>query len=114
MRVYISGPMTGQPRHNFPAFFAAEQRWRDAGWDVSNPARNFGGRLDLDRVEYMRCDVGQLLEVDAIAFLPGWKGSRGALVELAIAEELGLDLFDAETMLPVEYGTQIIGLEVIA
>ena len=37
-RIYISGPMTGMPEHNFPAFHAAADRLRKAGWSVVNPA----------------------------------------------------------------------------
>lgn len=43
MRVYIAGPMTGLPEYNFPAFHAAAKAWRDAGWEVLNPAEAFDG-----------------------------------------------------------------------
>lgn len=38
MRIFISGPMTGLPDHNFPAFEAAAKRLRDDGHFVINPA----------------------------------------------------------------------------
>jgi hypothetical protein len=100
-RVYISGPMTGMPGHNFPAFHAAARRLRAIGWRVVNPAENFGGRTDLPRELYMRADVMLLAMCDAIALLPGWQNSRGARVEYLLAHEMGLDVLDAMTLLPL-------------
>ncbi len=101
-RIYISGPMTGQPDLNFPAFHAAAERFRKAGWDVANPAENFGGRTDLPREAYLRADVTMLAGCDAIALLPGWQESHGATLEYLLAGELGLEVFGADTMRPAE------------
>ena len=94
-RIYIAGPMTGLPEHNFPAFYAAADRLRQGGWDVVNPAENFGGRTDLPRSAYLRADVAALTQCDAIALLPGWEKSAGAALEAALAAEIGLSFFDA-------------------
>ncbi|MFO8011974.1 MAG: DUF4406 domain-containing protein [Phycisphaerae bacterium] len=96
-RIYVSGPMTGREALNFPAFHAAAERFAEAGWRVSNPALNFGGRTDLPREVYLRADVSMLAKCDAIALLPGWQRSRGATLEAVLAAELGLRFFDAET-----------------
>ncbi|MFO8012526.1 MAG: DUF4406 domain-containing protein [Phycisphaerae bacterium] len=96
-RIYISGPMTGREDLNFPAFHAAAERFAEAGWRVSNPALNFGGRTDLPRQAYLRADVAMLAKCDAIALLPGWQTSRGATLEAVLAAELGLRFFDADT-----------------
>ena len=101
-RIYISGPMTGCPNLNFPAFHAAAERFRKAGWDVANPAENFGGRTDLPREAYLRADVTMLAGCDAIALLPGWPESHGATLEYLLAGELGLEIYDAETMQPAK------------
>ncbi len=93
-RIYISGPMTGYENHNFPAFHAAAQRFRQAGWEVANPAENFGGRTDLPRETYLRADMAMLARCDAIALLPGWERSAGAALEAVVAKELGLRFFD--------------------
>ena len=37
VKVYVSGPMTGIPEFNYPAFEAAARRLRDAGFDVVSP-----------------------------------------------------------------------------
>jgi hypothetical protein len=100
-RIYIAGPMTGIDDHNFPAFHAAADRFRHAGWEVANPAENFGGRTDLPRETYIRADVVLLAQCDAIAMLPGWRHSRGAMLEYLIAQELRLALYDAETLNPI-------------
>lgn len=39
MRLYLSGPMTGKPDHNRPAFDAAEKRLTAQGHFVINPHR---------------------------------------------------------------------------
>jgi len=100
-RIYIAGPMTGLPEHNFPAFHAAAERLRKAGWEVVNPAENFGGRTDLPRERYLREDVAQLVRCDAVALLPGWEESRGAKLEYLLARELGLKVIDVATLQPL-------------
>ena len=100
-RIYISGPMTGMPEFNYPAFHAAARRLRQAGWDVINPAENFGGCTDLPREVYMRLDVTHMVACSAIAMLPGWRTSRGARVEYLLAHELGMEILDAETLQPL-------------
>ncbi len=97
-KIYISGPMTGRPDFNYPAFFEAERRLREAGWEPVNPARNFGGDTTRHRSEYMRMDIANVVMCDAIALLPGWRESRGALLEAMVAQECGLlagELFPA-------------------
>lgn len=101
-RIYIAGPMTGHPDHNFPAFHAAAERFREEGWEVANPAENFGGLTDLPRELYLRADVVMLAQSDAIALLPGWRLSTGATLEAVLAHELGLTFFDACTGEPMD------------
>lgn len=97
-RIYISGPMTGLPKHNFPAFHKAAKAWRKAGWDVENPAEAFDGRTDLRYLDYARRDVEVLRTCSAIAMLPGWDAptARGSIWEHEIATQmLRLPVFDA-------------------
>lgn len=95
MKVYIAGPMTGLPEFNFPAFHAAAKAWRDAGWEVLNPAESFEGATDLEYKEYVAHDMGLLKSCDAIALLDGWdgKGARGSVWEREVAQLLGLTVF---------------------
>ncbi len=106
MKVYLAGPMRGIPQYNFPAFFAAEARWKAAGWEVVNPARLDheidGSRLDWPVEHYMARDLPELIGSDAIAMLPGWESSEGANKELAVARWTGKQVLDAETMAPLK------------
>jgi hypothetical protein len=101
-RIYVAGPMTGHADCNFPAFHAAAARLREAGFEVVNPAENFGGRTDLPRETYLRADVILVAQCEAIAMLPGWEDSRGARLEYLLARELSMLALDAETLQPLE------------
>lgn len=84
--------MTGKVDHNFPAFHAAAQFLRSKGWTVFNPAE-----INADAVDvvcpwswYMRKDLAELVKCEAIFMLSGWKESKGATLELHVAERLGM------------------------
>lgn len=91
LKVYISGPMTGYPDWNFPAFHQKAKELKEMGLDPVNPAENFGGQTDLPRELYMKTDIGQLVECDRIVFLEGWQTSRGAVLEANVAIECGIN-----------------------
>jgi len=112
MKVYIAGPMRGRPGWNHAAFNAAAKRWRDAGHEVYNPAesdlaagvnKETAVSPQLARTLIIH-GLQRLVECEAIAMLPGWENSLGALAEitLAIALDPPLELYDAETMSPLE------------
>ena len=88
-RVYIAGPMTGLPDHNYPAFHRAAATLRASGWHVESPADP--GQVDgWTWADYMRRGLQQMLTCDTIALLPGWHTSRGALIEARLADTLGM------------------------
>lgn len=96
--VYISGPMSGLPESNYPAFNAAAEKLRAMGYSVENPAENpdppcksWAGFMRLAIVQLMRCDI--------LVLLPGWENSRGAVVENDLAVKIGMDVFDIEDFL---------------
>lgn len=93
MKVYISGPMTGIEDYNFPAFHQAAERLQAAGYRVENPASK--GVIDgWTWSDYLRHDLRQLLECDAICLLPGWRNSKGATLEHHVATGLGMAVVD--------------------
>lgn len=92
MRVYISGPMTGMPELNFPAFHEAAKRWRDGGAEVVSPAE-LNPDPNAEWLDCMRCDIRALVDCDAIFMLHGWENSKGANVEKYIAEALKMDVY---------------------
>lgn len=92
--VYISGPMTGLPELNFPAFHAAARQLRDLGHTVFNPAE-VGEEPGKTWEDYMRKDIKLLCECDTILLLPGWEKSKGAHLELHIAHRIGMEVMFA-------------------
>jgi hypothetical protein len=95
MKVYISGPMTGLPGFNFPAFNTAARRLASQGHKTVNPANK--GIVDgWEWSDYLRHDVRLLTECDAIYLLHGWRDSRGARLEEHIARELGMQILDSD------------------
>lgn len=87
MRIYLSGPMTGIPDNNFPAFREWAARLRADGMEVVSPAEiQEAGTWEL----CLRADIRELCTCDAIALMPGWEGSKGANLELHIAHRLGM------------------------
>lgn len=98
--VYLSGPMTGVPEFNYPAFHEAAKRLRWVGFEVLCPAEHPDG---LSYAEYMRKDILMVLAAEAIVVLPGWEKSRGAQIEVSIGRALDLPILDAETLEPVPF-----------
>ena len=90
MIIYISGPMTGRPEFNRPAFMEASSALEQAGHEVLNPAAMIDHHDDWAWSDYMRCAVTIMMAANAVALLPGWEGSRGALIEKHLAELLGI------------------------
>jgi hypothetical protein len=94
-KIYISGPMTGFPDYNYPAFFEAESRLQFLlqNATVLNPARiddNEEVKFQHDRIYYIRKSIELILEATHVYVLPGWEKSEGAKLEIAIGKELGL------------------------
>lgn len=99
--MYLSGPMRGYPSLNRPAFDRAAQAMRVRGWVVWNPA----DEPDVDDPDcplFLRAAMGQdiawLLQSDAIAILPGWRSSAGAVTEVALSCVVSMPAYDAETL----------------
>nr|WP_277610147.1 DUF4406 domain-containing protein [Pseudomonas aeruginosa] len=94
-RIYLAGPMTGLPEHNFPAFHAEAARLRSLGYQVENPAEH-GEIPGFEWADYLRLDLQKLLTCEAIALLPGWMDSKGARLEFTVATNLGMRALHAE------------------
>lgn len=101
MKLYLSGPMSGLPEFNYPAFKAATERLRSQGHAVVSPheipadcpgCANTGHEHSW--AEHMRVDLAALLTCDVIVLLEGWQQSRGAQLEKTVAEAIGLMVID--------------------
>ncbi len=101
--VYIAGPMTGLPEFNYPAFHEAEARLRAAGHAPSNPARieadNPTPGVAQDWSWYMRRALRLVVDAEGVALLAGWEQSRGAQLEVHVAEALGMRVAPLEAWL---------------
>ena len=94
-RIYISGPMTGIKDNNRELFEKARIKLDKEGFDTVNP-------LDMDMPENegltyqqrLRFDIRALTYCDSIYMLPGWKQSKGAMLEYNVAVSLGLKVID--------------------
>lgn len=95
--IYIAGPMTGYENFNYDAFNLAAKLWERQGWIVLNPAGQFNGDQDLPYETYMRSAIGLVYEARALALLPKWEDSRGARMEVFIAQKMGYEFYDALT-----------------
>jgi len=96
-RIYLSGPMTGLPDLNFAAFHAMTADLRAAGHAVTNPAEiNPDGGTWTD---CMRRDIAALMDCDTVVTLSGWQESKGAQLEVLIAQHLGMRVVGAHESL---------------
>lgn len=112
MGIYLSGPMTGIADHNVPAFNRAAALLRARGHHVINPAEMAGGDLSLPWSAYIRADIGCLLRVEAVRVLPGWERSRGARLEVLVAQSIGIPVLtlDGDPIGAVVGTTVVIGV----
>lgn len=88
--VYISGPIKGVPRY-WEAFERAEDQLRSRGFIPLNPAVLPAG---LTAKAYMQTDLSMLMDAGAVYMLPGWKNSEGCNIERALAEYIGVPVFE--------------------
>lgn len=99
--VYISGPMRGYPELNFPLFRSVTERFRAAGHTVVSPVE-IGERDNLTLgpnrggASYLKADLVEVLDCDAMVLLPGWEKSVGARCEAAVGVSLGFQFYDPE------------------
>ena len=94
-RLYVAGPMTGLPEHNYPAFRAAAAALRAVGYEVESPAEP-GQVHGWGWTDYMKRGLAQMLTCDGVALLPGWTESKGACIEADIASLLGVRLWGVD------------------
>lgn len=109
MKLYLAGPMRGIKDYNFPAFHAAATVLRGLGHEVWNPAerdeKEDGFNPATDEAKpmryYMVFDLPAVLDADAVAVLPGWRKSRGARLEVHVAEQCGIPVLNAYGLEPI-------------
>ena len=115
MKIYLAGPMRGIPEFNFPAFYRAATQLEREGHIVFNPAakdcETYGTDISKGNAtgseaqassqhgfslrEALGADMAWICaEADAVALLPGWQCSKGAIAERATGVALGLTIIE--------------------
>lgn len=108
MKVYLSGPISGLTKEEYTELFRrARQVATELGHEVVNPLE-VNACADMSCVDlddppegqglhswqcYLRYDLKEMLDCQAIAMLPGFEESRGANLELYVAEAVGMVIF---------------------
>ena len=116
-KIYLAGPMSGLPQFNFPAFFAAADQLRAAGFEVVSPAEidneeDKGAALrspdgqSVKRTDgvsktwgdFLARDVKLLADtgIQGIVFLPNWQNSKGAKLEAFVGLLQGFKFWEYE------------------
>lgn len=114
MRVFLSGRMSGEASYGVDTFAKAEAALQASGYEVANPfdcisrvwERHHSVPFDP---EFDRCDYGdpllkeiflelirELLSCDALAQLPLWYLSKGAIAETVVANLFSLEVASVE------------------
>lgn len=105
MTIYIAGPMTGIDQENLHAFLEAKEFFEAKGFEVIIPH-------DIAK-EHQELEYGGLLAYDiftigtkcqAVAMLPGWSNSRGAIVEYTFARATNRVVLNATNGFPIPFG----------
>lgn len=91
VKLYVAGPMAGLPELNYTAFHLAERQLANMGYHVENPANNVNPNPD-DYIEWLRLGIKQLITCDGLAYLAGFGQSKGAMMELYIANVLKMPI----------------------
>lgn len=86
MVIFLSGKITNDPDYKVK-FHAAQVELEEQGHVVLNPAML--PQTGLSWAACLRITAAMLAESDAVLFLPGWQGSKGAKQEHALALRLG-------------------------
>lgn len=118
LRLYISGPITGKVNDNREEFKRVQEELKKRGFNAINPfditnnnlnvknllqdLKNTQSESEKERIRKelwslcMKLDIAELVYCNGVVLLKDWETSRGAILELAIAQQLGLPIFHAD------------------
>lgn len=97
--VYLSGPIslggaigTKEQRKFVEVFTFEAARLREYGYEIINPCEC---PTESSWEAYMRHGMRAVANCDMVGVLPRWLESRGALLEVFVARELGIPVHEA-------------------
>jgi hypothetical protein len=101
--IYISGPLSNCIPKGYDQFHGRWQNELDAsriaqeciekGWAVICPHKNTSGFYHIPYEKLIQTDLELVKRCDAILMFGKWQLSPGALREIELAQELGMDIF---------------------
>ncbi len=91
MRLYLAGPVTGYVNWNQDKFHEAAEFLRQQGHTVWVPVDEIPTEYSWH--EAMRACIRNLLLQEGLALLDGWESSKGARLEVTIADHLGMPIY---------------------
>jgi nucleoside 2-deoxyribosyltransferase len=86
-KLYLCGRVTGDDNYRVK-FLKAENKLYDAGFYPVNPAACIPACTEWHQA--MREAIGLMLQCDGLALLPDWKKSKGAKIEVGLAQAIGI------------------------
>ena len=98
MKIYISGKISGLTTEEAQNNFESAENYLKDKFESKGVALTLINPMKLEHnhnkswEEFMKEDIGALLNCDAIYLLKNWGDSRGARIERAIALELGIEI----------------------
>ena len=97
MKIYIAGKITNNPNYRID-FLKAEThlKLKDIDNIILNPATTVATIQGLEHSEYMEICKAMIRVSEAVAFLPNWKESKGAKLEMEYAKSKGKEIIYLE------------------
>lgn len=95
-KIYIAGRVSGLKYDTVRKNFAsAEKHWKELGFEVVNPIKLC--KKDWSRLRCMFVCIRNLWSCDYAYFMPNYKKSRGARIELWFAKKLNKIVYLSKT-----------------
>lgn len=99
--IYLSGPMTGIPEKNRPLFTKWANTLRALGYNVISPPemdQDPDTGYDDNYYKLLKHAIQQMLTADFVITLPGWKSSKGASLEVDLANKVQIPVYDIKDL----------------